>query len=78
MDVSPATIAKITRRIVPFLFVLYVVNFLDRVNVGFAALQMNQQLGFSPEVYGFGAGVFFLGYILFEIPGHASGCRASW
>ncbi len=68
MDVSPATIAKITRRIVPFLFVLYVVNFLDRVNVGFAALQMNQQLGFSPEVYGFGAGVFFLGYILFEIP----------
>ena len=68
MDVSPATIARITRRIVPFLFVLYVVNFLDRVNVGFAALQMNQQLGFSPEVYGFGAGVFFLGYTVFEIP----------
>jgi ACS family tartrate transporter-like MFS transporter len=41
---------------------------LDRLNVGFAALQMNQALGFSPAVYGFGAGIFFLGYVLFEVP----------
>ena len=47
---------------------LYVVCFLDRVNIGFAALQMNQDLGLSPAVYGFGAGVFFLGYVLFEVP----------
>ena len=45
----------------PFLFVLYVVSYLDRVNVGFAALQMNRDLGFSAAVYGFGAGIFFLG-----------------
>ncbi len=57
-----------TRRLLPFLFVLYVVCFLDRVNLGFAALQMNQDLGFSPAVYGFGAGIFFLGYVLFEVP----------
>jgi ACS family tartrate transporter-like MFS transporter len=63
-----ATLAKVTRRLLPFLFVLYVVCFLDRVNLGFAALQMNQDLGFSPAVYGFGAGIFFLGYILFEVP----------
>ena len=47
---------------------LYVVSFLDRVNVGFAALTMNKDLGFSPEVYGFGAGIFFFGYFLFEVP----------
>jgi ACS family tartrate transporter-like MFS transporter len=59
---------KVTRRLLPFLFVLYVVCFLDRVNLGFAALQMNRDLGFSPAVYGFGAGIFFLGYVLFEVP----------
>jgi MFS transporter, ACS family, tartrate transporter len=59
---------KVTLRLIPFLFVLYVVAWLDRVNVGFAALQMNQDLAFGPAVYGFGAGVFFLGYALFEIP----------
>jgi MFS transporter, ACS family, tartrate transporter len=47
---------------------LYVVSFLDRVNVGFASLTMNRDLGFSPEVYGFGAGIFFFGYFLFEVP----------
>ncbi len=63
-----AAVAKVTRRLMPFLFVLYVVCFLDRVNIGFAALGMNRDLGFSPAVYGFGAGIFFLGYILCEIP----------
>ena len=47
---------------------MYVASFLDRVNIGFAALTMNHDLGFSPEVYGFGAGIFFLGYFLFEVP----------
>jgi MFS transporter, ACS family, tartrate transporter len=60
--------AKCGSRLIPFLVLLFVVNFLDRVNVGFAALAMNRDLGFSPAVYGFGAGVFFLGYALFGIP----------
>ena len=63
-----ATLAKVTRRLLPFLFLLYIVCFLDRVNIGFAALQMNQELGFSPAIYGLGAGIFFLGYVSFEIP----------
>lgn len=63
-----ATLGKVTRRLIPFLLLLYFVAYLDRVNVGFAALQMNQDLGFSAAVYGFGAGVFFLGYALCEIP----------
>lgn len=61
-------IRKATVRLIPFLCVAYTINFLDRVNVGFAALHMNEALGFSPSVYGFGAGIFFLGYIVFEIP----------
>jgi ACS family tartrate transporter-like MFS transporter len=62
------TLAKVTRRLMPFLFLLYLLNFLDRVNVGFAALQMNRDLKFGPEVYGFGAGIFFVAYALFEVP----------
>jgi ACS family tartrate transporter-like MFS transporter len=60
--------ARITRRLIPFLFLLYIVAFLDRVNVGFAALQMKDDLGFGDAVYGFGAGIFFIGYFLFEVP----------
>jgi len=56
------------RRLIPFLFLLYIVAYLDRINVGFASLQMNAALGFSSTTYGFGAGIFFLGYVLFEIP----------
>ena len=59
---------KVTRRLIPLLFVLYIIAYLDRVNVGFAALQMNHDLGFSSTIYGFGSGIFFLGYFLFEIP----------
>src|SRR3954447_3904939 len=66
--VGGTTLAKITLRLIPFMFVLYIVAFLDRVNVGFAALQMNEDLGFSDAVYGLGAGIFFIGYFLFEIP----------
>lgn len=57
-----------TWRLIPFLFVLYVIAWLDRVNVGFAGLQMNADLGFSSTVFGLGSGIFFLGYCLFEIP----------
>jgi ACS family tartrate transporter-like MFS transporter len=63
-----AVLAKVTWRLIPFMFVLYIVAYLDRINVGFAALQMNQDLGLTPAVYGFGAGIFFIGYFLFEIP----------
>jgi ACS family tartrate transporter-like MFS transporter len=67
-DPSFTALARVSRRLIPFLFLLYILNFLDRVNVGFAALEMNRDLGFGPEVYGFGAGVFFIGYCLFEVP----------
>jgi MFS transporter, ACS family, tartrate transporter len=63
-----SAVAKAARRLIPFLCLCYAVNFLDRVNVGFAALAMNEDLGFSPSVYGAGAGIFFVGYILFEVP----------
>jgi MFS transporter, ACS family, tartrate transporter len=59
---------KIAWRIVPFLVILYMVAFLDRVNISFAALTMNRDLGISESVYGFAAGVFFLSYCLFEVP----------
>ena len=71
MDQEQATqsaIRKAAARLIPFLCLCYAVNFLDRVNVGFAALAMNQDLGFTPSIFGAGAGIFFIGYILFEIP----------
>ncbi len=55
-------------RLIPFMSLMYVVSFLDRVNISFAALTMNHDLGFSPQAYGFGAGIFFWGYFLFEVP----------
>jgi sugar phosphate permease len=63
-----AVYRKITWRLMPFLFLCYVLAYVDRVNVGFAKLQMQQALGMSDSVYGFGAGVFFIGYFLFEVP----------
>ncbi len=59
---------KITRRIMPVLFVAYLLAFLDRINVSYAQLQMKADLGFSDATYGFGAGIFFLSYLLFEVP----------
>jgi len=67
-ELSATTLRKVTWRLIPFLFVLYVIAWLDRVNVGFAALEMNADLGFSSATFGFGSGIFFLGYCLFEIP----------
>lgn len=66
--VRASALGKVTLRLIPFLFILYVVAWLDRVNVGFAALQMNADLGFSEATFGFGSGVFFIGYCLFEVP----------
>jgi D-galactonate transporter len=63
-----STYKKVFWRIVPFLMLCYVVAYLDRVNVGFAKLQMSQDLGFSETIYGLGAGLFFIGYFLFEVP----------
>jgi ACS family tartrate transporter-like MFS transporter len=63
-----AIFAKAAWRLIPFLGLLYVVNFLDRVNVGFAALTMNKDIGLGAEAFGWGAGIFFIGYFLFEVP----------
>lgn len=67
-ELERTTLRRVSRRLIPFVFVLYVANFLDRVNVSFAALQMNHDLGFSGAVYGLGAGMFFVGYCLLQIP----------
>jgi ACS family tartrate transporter-like MFS transporter len=76
MDLAPSTTGiglatrrKIAKRLLPFLFTLFVIAFLDRVNVSYAALEMMHDLSFSNRVFGFGSGIFFVGYLLFEIPG---------
>ena len=61
-------ISKVSRRIVPFVALCYFVCYLDRVNVGFAALEMNKDLGFTATMFGWGAGIFFFGYFFFEVP----------
>jgi D-galactonate transporter len=62
------TIAKVSKRLVPFLIICYFIAYLDRVNVSFAALTMNQDLGLSQTAFGFGAGIFFIAYFVFEVP----------
>jgi len=69
VELADRTRRKIFRRIVPFLFVLYIIAYLDRANVAFAKLPMSADLGFSEAVFGLGAGIFYAGYILLEIPG---------
>src|SRR5829696_6001162 len=63
-----AVFRKVVLRIVPFLMLCYVISYLDRVNVGFAKLQMSSDLGFSEAAFGLGAGLFFIGYFFFEVP----------
>ena len=65
---AEATLARVTRRLIPFLALCYCAAYLDRVNLSFAAATMNRELQFSPAVYGWGAGVFFIGYALLETP----------
>jgi len=60
---------RVAYRLLPFVFLIYVVNYIDRVNVSFANLRMSADLGFSDRVYGLGVGMFYLTYVLFEIPG---------
>jgi MFS family permease len=67
-EFEKATFDKVAWRLIPFLFICYIVAFLDRVNVGFAKLQMAGDLKFTDAVYGFGAGIFFIGYFIFEVP----------
>lgn len=67
-DIEKRTISRITWRIVPYIMLLYFIAFLDRVNIGFASLTMNQDLGLSSTAFGLGAGIFFVGYFLFEVP----------
>ena len=62
------TIKKVFLRLMPVLFISYILAYIDRINIGFAAIRMNVDLGISPYIFGLGAGVFFIGYFIFEIP----------
>lgn len=66
---AATTRRKVARRLLLFVFVLHIIAYLDRANVGFAKLAMTADLSFSEAVFGFGSGIFFLGYVLLEIPG---------
>lgn len=68
-EIEKRTRRKITKRLMPFLIFLFILAYIDRVNVGYANLEMSKDLGFDPEIFGFGAGIFFFGYFLLEIPG---------
>src|SRR5712664_2687981 len=67
-DLERATMRRVTRRLLPFLMVCYLVSFIDRVNVGFAALQMNKDVGLTASMFGLGSGLFFVTYFIFEVP----------
>ncbi|HVY17792.1 MAG TPA: MFS transporter [Rhodopila sp.] len=67
-DIETRTIRKVAMRLLPFIFMLYIVCLIDRVNLSFAALTMNRDLGLNPYVYGLGASIFFIGYFVFEVP----------
>ena len=85
-EIERRTMRKVYLRLLPFTFALYLICYLDRANIGFAALTMNRDLGFSSYIYGLGAGAFFWGYFLLEVPsnlilervGPGAGSRASW
>src|SRR5499427_6229264 len=66
--IEASTLRKLRTRIIPFVFVLFVIAILDRNNIGFAALTMNKELAISSQQYGFVAGIFFFGYFIFEVP----------
>jgi hypothetical protein len=68
-DVGHLPRRRVAYRLLPFVFLLYIVNYVDRVNASFANLRMSADLGFSDRVYGLGVGVFYITYVLFEIPG---------
>lgn len=66
--IEARTIRKLRTWIIPVVFVLFVINYVDRINIGFAALTMNKELAITSQQYGFIAGVFFFGYFIFEVP----------
>src|SRR5262245_26786635 len=66
--VETRTIRKVRIRILPLIFILYVVAFIDRINIGFAALTMNRELSITSQQFGLLAGIFFIGYVIFEVP----------
>lgn len=68
LGLEKTVVRKVTLRIIPFVFLLYIVSYLDRANIGYAALQMNAELALSAEAFGFISGIFFIGYFLFEVP----------
>jgi ACS family tartrate transporter-like MFS transporter len=74
-QIAESALRKVRWRLIPFLFLLYIVAYLDRVNVGFASIDMNRDLKFSDTVYGLGAGIFFLSYTLLEVPSNLMGAR---
>src|SRR5215213_3157330 len=67
-DVEKQTMRRVSWRLMPFLTLAYLLCYIDRVNVGFAALQMNKAVGIDPKTYGLGAGIFFIGYFILEVP----------
>jgi ACS family tartrate transporter-like MFS transporter len=67
--IAERTRSSVTRRVMPFLFLLYIIAYVDRINISFAGLQMTSDLKFTDEVFGFGSGIFFAGYVLLGIPG---------
>src|SRR5918997_4995306 len=70
-DLGDRTLRKVRRRVMPLIVLLYFIAYLDRNNVGFAKLTMSEDIGLSAAAYGLGAGIFFLGYALLEIPSNA-------
>lgn len=74
-ELERRTIARVSARLVPFLIGCYFVAYLDRVNVGFAALTMNHDLQLSASAFGFGAGIFFIAYFFFEVPSNLQRSR---
>jgi MFS transporter, ACS family, tartrate transporter len=67
-DVEAVTIRRVSWRLMPFLLLAYLICYIDRANVGFAALQMNKAVGIDSKIYGLGAGIFFIGYFILEVP----------
>src|SRR5579862_6765112 len=68
-DLAARARRRVTRRLMPYLFLLYVVAYIDRINISFAGLQMTGELHFNDAVFGLGSGIFFIGYLLLGIPG---------
>jgi MFS transporter, ACS family, tartrate transporter len=77
-SIEAETIRKIRTRIIPFIFLLYITAIVDRINIGFAALTMNKDLGLTSQQFGFLAGVFFFGYFIFEIPSNLLLHKTGW